>query len=43
MDNKIVVGVGNIYAAESLFMAKINPLRPSNTLTREEVYTLVSF
>jgi len=42
MDNKIVVGVGNIYAAESLFMAKINPLRPANTLTREEVYTLVS-
>ncbi|THB72781.1 MAG: bifunctional DNA-formamidopyrimidine glycosylase/DNA-(apurinic or apyrimidinic site) lyase [Desulfobulbaceae bacterium] len=25
MDNRIVVGVGNIYANESLFMARINP------------------
>lgn len=41
MDNKIVVGVGNIYAAESLFMAKINPLRASNTLTMEEISSLV--
>ncbi len=41
MDNKIVVGVGNIYAAESLFMAKINPLKPSNTLTKEEASYLV--
>ena len=42
MDSKIVVGVGNIYAAESLFMAQIDPLKPSNTLTKEEVYCLVS-
>ena len=27
MDQRIVVGVGNIYAAESLFMAGISPLR----------------
>ena len=27
MDQRIVVGVGNIYAAESLFMAGINPSR----------------
>jgi formamidopyrimidine-DNA glycosylase len=26
MDNKIVVGIGNIYANEALFAAKINPL-----------------
>lgn len=25
MDNRVVVGVGNIYAAESLFLAKIHP------------------
>ena len=25
MDSKIVVGVGNIYANEALFLAKINP------------------
>ncbi|MCF8494516.1 MAG: bifunctional DNA-formamidopyrimidine glycosylase/DNA-(apurinic or apyrimidinic site) lyase [Rickettsiaceae bacterium] len=42
MDNKIVVGVGNIYAAESLFRAQINPLTPSNTLTKEEVCSIVS-
>lgn len=41
MDNKIVVGVGNIYAAESLFMAKINPLRSSNSLRQEEVDHLI--
>jgi formamidopyrimidine-DNA glycosylase len=41
MDNKIVVGVGNIYAAESLFRAKINPFKPSNTLTKEEVCSIV--
>ena len=41
MDNKIVVGVGNIYAAESLFRAQINPLTPSNTLTKEEVCSIV--
>jgi len=42
MDSKVVVGVGNIYAAESLFMAKINPLKLSNTLTKKEVCLLVS-
>ena len=29
MDNAIVVGVGNIYATESLFAAGISPLRPA--------------
>lgn len=33
MDNKIVVGVGNIYACESLFLAKIHPEIPSQNLT----------
>lgn len=33
MDQSIVVGVGNIYAAESLFAAKINPLKPASSLT----------
>jgi formamidopyrimidine-DNA glycosylase len=33
MDNKIIVGVGNIYANEALFAAKIHPLCPANTLT----------
>ncbi len=42
MDSKIVVGVGNIYAAESLFLAKINPLKFSNELKEDEVQLLVS-
>jgi formamidopyrimidine-DNA glycosylase len=33
MDQKIVVGVGNIYAAESLFRARINPLRAAGRIS----------
>lgn len=32
MDSKIVAGVGNIYAAESLFIAGIHPLLPAGEL-----------
>ncbi|KAA1194802.1 bifunctional DNA-formamidopyrimidine glycosylase/DNA-(apurinic or apyrimidinic site) lyase [Photorhabdus heterorhabditis] len=41
MDNKLVVGVGNIYANEALFTARIQPERPAHTLTEREVYLLV--
>jgi formamidopyrimidine-DNA glycosylase len=41
MDNKVVVGVGNIYANESLFNAKINPLRAANSITAPEWHKLV--
>lgn len=41
MDSKIVVGVGNIYANESLFMARIKPLRKAGSLTRKECANLV--
>lgn len=34
MDNKLVVGVGNIYASESLFAAGIHPDRGVVTLDR---------
>jgi len=40
MDNAIVVGVGNIYASESLFLAKINPLVSSNSLNLEQLKNL---
>lgn len=40
MDNKLVVGVGNIYASESLFEAKILPQRAASTLTESEAETL---
>ncbi|HEX5539265.1 MAG TPA: bifunctional DNA-formamidopyrimidine glycosylase/DNA-(apurinic or apyrimidinic site) lyase, partial [Methylophilaceae bacterium] len=33
MDSHVVVGVGNIYASESLFRAKINPRTPANKLS----------
>ncbi|MCE3251203.1 MAG: bifunctional DNA-formamidopyrimidine glycosylase/DNA-(apurinic or apyrimidinic site) lyase [Cellvibrio sp.] len=41
MDSKIVVGVGNIYANESLFMAGIKPTRKAGTLTRKNCEDLV--
>jgi formamidopyrimidine-DNA glycosylase len=41
MDQKIVVGVGNIYASEALFKAAVKPLRPSGRITRDEAERLV--
>jgi formamidopyrimidine-DNA glycosylase len=37
MDQKFLAGVGNIYASESLYKAKIHPQRVAFTLTKEEV------
>jgi formamidopyrimidine-DNA glycosylase len=36
MDQARVVGVGNIYASEALFRARVNPRKPANELTRKE-------
>lgn len=33
MDGKVVVGVGNIYASEALFMAGIHPTRPAGRIS----------
>ncbi len=41
MDSKVVVGVGNIYAAEALFKAGIHPITPAGLLTEEQVMRLV--
>jgi formamidopyrimidine-DNA glycosylase len=35
MDSGVVVGVGNIYASESLFLARIAPTRPANRIAPE--------
>lgn len=35
MDSHLVVGIGNIYAAESLFRAGISPLRAANRISRQ--------
>ena len=41
MDASVVVGVGNIYANEALFMAGIRPTRPAGKVTRAEFARLV--
>jgi formamidopyrimidine-DNA glycosylase len=37
LDQRVVAGLGNIYADEALWRARINPLRPAQSLSREEV------
>jgi len=41
MNSSIVVGVGNIYASESLFMAGIRPGRAAGRITRDDAARLV--
>jgi formamidopyrimidine-DNA glycosylase len=41
MNSRLVVGVGNIYASEALFRAKIRPRRQAHTLSRVEIGRLV--
>ena len=43
MDQKVVVGVGNIYATEALFLARISPHRPANQLSTHEILRLVDW
>jgi formamidopyrimidine-DNA glycosylase len=40
LDQSIIAGVGNMYADEALFAARIHPLTKANTLAAEEVQTL---
>lgn len=40
LDQRLVAGLGNIYAAESLWRARINPFTPCNALTRAQVSAL---
>lgn len=42
MDPHVVVGVGNIYASESLFAAGIHPLRPAGAVTLNEYERLAA-
>jgi formamidopyrimidine-DNA glycosylase len=37
MDQAVLAGVGNIYASEALFRARIDPRRPANDLSRAEI------
>ncbi|VTX84363.1 bifunctional DNA-formamidopyrimidine glycosylase/DNA-(apurinic or apyrimidinic site) lyase [Acinetobacter ursingii] len=41
MDNHVVVGVGNIYATESLFNLGIHPAQPASSLSKKQIAQLV--
>jgi formamidopyrimidine-DNA glycosylase len=40
LDQSFISGIGNIYAAEILFRAKINPRRPAQSLVQDEPLVL---
>ena len=40
LEQSFIAGIGNIYAAEALFLAGISPLRKANTLSRDEARRL---
>lgn len=42
LDQRVVAGVGNIYAAEALWRARISPLAPASSLDRAELRRLVT-
>lgn len=41
LDQSAVVGIGNIYASEALFLARIDPRRPAGELAGREISALV--
>jgi formamidopyrimidine-DNA glycosylase len=42
LDQRRIAGVGNIYADEALFRARIHPLRPAGSLTRAQCEALAA-
>ena len=40
LDQRVVAGLGNIYADEALWRARVNPLRPAESLDADEVRRL---
>lgn len=42
MDARVVVGVGNIYATEALFDARLSPVRPAGSLNQADTRRLVA-
>ena len=42
VDQKIIAGVGNIYADEALFLAKVNPFRTPKSITLAETEAILS-
>lgn len=41
LEQRIIVGIGNIYADEILFLSKINPLKEANSLSLEELERII--
>ena len=42
LDQRMIAGVGNIYANEALFRARVHPLRPAGSLTRAQYEALAT-
>lgn len=43
IDQKIIAGIGNIYASEILYKAKINPLRKVSSLSQNDLNSIITF
>lgn len=43
LDQSIIVGIGNIYADEILFLSNINPLKQSNMITKDEAGKIIRY
>ncbi len=43
LDQSIIVGIGNIYADEILFLCKINPLKKCNEITKKESFNIIKY
>ena len=42
LDQRLIAGLGNIYAAESLWHARISPLAPAASLTKKQIASLLT-
>ncbi len=42
LDQSIITGIGNIYVNEILFLSRINPLKPSKSLTDKELQKIIN-
>lgn len=42
MDQAFIAGIGNLYAAEVLFKAKISPFRPAKSLSKQQKKKLLT-
>lgn len=43
LDQSIIVGIGNIYADEILFLSKINPLKKANELNDSDLINIIKY